>query len=89
VKGDLKAAHKQALQMKYSGISIYRFSGEWRKQAMNMGKRLIRKTTFFNQKSRTCLLQEEPRIGTQDGRQRNSHPRLKYLSVQEFIRAQD
>jgi hypothetical protein len=31
----------------YSGISIYRFSREWRKQTMNVGKRLIRKITFF------------------------------------------
>jgi hypothetical protein len=34
----------------YSRISIYRFSRELRKQMMNMGKRLIRKTTFFNKK---------------------------------------
>jgi urease accessory protein UreF len=35
------------IEGEYSGISICRFSREWRKQTMNMGKRLIRKTTFF------------------------------------------
>jgi hypothetical protein len=49
--GDGKSHNKS--EAKYSGISIYRFSREWRKQTMNMGKRLTRKTTFFNKKSRT------------------------------------
>jgi hypothetical protein len=40
----------------YSGISIYHFSREWRKQTMNMGKRLIRKTTFFYKKVVHCPL---------------------------------
>jgi hypothetical protein len=31
----------------YSVLSFYRFSREWRKQSMNVGKREIRKTTFF------------------------------------------
>jgi hypothetical protein len=47
---------------------------------MNMGKRLIRKNTFFNKKKPYivfCGWSLELRL--QDGRQRNSHPRLKYL----------
>jgi hypothetical protein len=32
---------------KYSVLSIYRLSREWRKQSMNAGKQEIRKTTFF------------------------------------------
>jgi hypothetical protein len=84
-------AHRQPLcwNFMYSGISIYRFSREWRKQT-NMGKRLIQKTTFFNKKKSyivSCGWSVESRL--QDGRQLNSHPRLKYLSVQELIRAQD
>jgi hypothetical protein len=37
------------ISLLYSGILIYHFSREWRKQT-NMGKRLIRKTTFFKKK---------------------------------------
>jgi hypothetical protein len=41
----------------YSRILIYHFSREWRKQMMNMGKLLIRKTTFFLTKTVVhCLL---------------------------------
>jgi len=38
---------------KYSRTSIYCFSRGWRKQTLNVGKRLIRETTFFNKKSHT------------------------------------
>jgi hypothetical protein len=50
----------------------------------------IRKTTFFLQKKSYivfCGWSLESRL--QDGHQRYSHPRLKYLSVQELIRAHD
>jgi hypothetical protein len=40
----------------YSEISIYHFSREWRKQTMNVGKRLIRKTNFLTKKVIHCLL---------------------------------
>jgi hypothetical protein len=45
---------------------------------------------FFNKKKSYmvfCGWSLESQL--QDGHQRNSHPRLKYLSVQELIRAQD
>jgi hypothetical protein len=53
IKGALKF-HCPALLVKgqYGGISIYHFSRKWRKQT-NMGKRLIRKTIFFNKTGRT------------------------------------
>jgi hypothetical protein len=43
--------------MEYSVLSIYRFSGKWRKQSMNAGKREIRKNHFFlTKKVAHCLL---------------------------------
>jgi len=47
----------QGTTTKYSRTSIYRFSRGWRKQTMNVGKRLIRETTFFlTKKVVHCLL---------------------------------
>jgi hypothetical protein len=53
------------------------------------GKRLIRKTNFFKAKKYIVFCGWSLESRFQDGRQCSSHLQLKYLSVQELIRAQD